>query len=66
MSLNEGAHQLRLYRDGPNGADPMAECILRDSEVRTVPCATCLVRIVKAPVGPQGNVLQVSFIKLSQ
>lgn len=59
ISLNEGAHQLRLYSKGPNGVDPLSESILVDSGVRPVPCASILVRLQKAPQGPNGKPLEV-------
>lgn len=61
VSLNEGAHQLRLYSQGPNGVDPLTESCLRDGGVRIVPCATLLLRIVKVSRGPNGKALEVSL-----
>ncbi|KAK3090147.1 hypothetical protein FSP39_009490 [Pinctada imbricata] len=58
VSLNEGAHQLRLYSTGPNGVDPLTESCLRDSGVRIVPCASVLVRLTKVPKGPSGKALE--------
>ncbi|XP_064626695.1 uncharacterized protein LOC135487166 isoform X4 [Lineus longissimus] len=51
ISLNEGAHQLRLYHYGPTGTEPLTDSTLRNSAIRTIPCASVLVRLVKAPVG---------------
>ncbi|KAL4236724.1 Coiled-coil domain-containing protein 17 [Mactra antiquata] len=58
VSLNEGAHQLRLFAQGPNGVDPLTESCLRDSGVRIVPCASVLVRLVKVAKGPGGKALE--------
>ncbi|KAH9523455.1 hypothetical protein Btru_040051 [Bulinus truncatus] len=57
ISLNEGAHQLRLYGQGPNGVDPFTERCMADANVRPVPCASLLVRIAKVPKGPKGKPL---------
>ena len=62
VSLNEGAHQLRLYGQGPNGVDPLSEGCLRSSGVRIIPCASILVRITKIPRGSGGKALEVSII----
>ncbi|XP_025108860.1 uncharacterized protein LOC112573069 isoform X2 [Pomacea canaliculata] len=60
VSLNEGSHQLRLYNQGPNGVDPFTESSLRDAHSRHVPCASLLVRLFKAPKGPNGKLLESS------
>ena len=65
ISLNEGAHQLRLYSQGPNGTDPFSERCLRDANVRIIPCASLLVRITKVPRGPRGKPLEVNLPALS-
>ena len=59
VSLNEGCHQLRLYQAGPDGTGPLYNNCLRDTGIRYVPCASILVRLYKAPVGPQGTILKV-------
>lgn len=59
VSLNEGGHQLRLYHQGPTGLDPLCESSMRDEGTQYVPCATLLLRLVKAPIGPQGKALEV-------
>ncbi|XP_050401529.1 uncharacterized protein LOC126818261 isoform X2 [Patella vulgata] len=58
ISLNTGAHQLRLYSQGPNGVDPLSEGSLRNANIRLIPCASVLVRIVKVPKGPNGKPLE--------
>ncbi|GFR57816.1 coiled-coil domain-containing protein 17 [Elysia marginata] len=58
ISLNEGAHQLRLFSQGPNGSDPFSERCLRDANVRIIPCASLLVRLTKVPRGPRGKPLE--------
>ncbi|XP_062919524.1 uncharacterized protein LOC134354536 [Mobula hypostoma] len=45
ISLNEGAHQLRLYYDGPDPDNPLSVNALTVG--RNIPCATLLVRLVK-------------------
>ncbi|XP_062610172.1 uncharacterized protein LOC134271939 isoform X3 [Saccostrea cucullata] len=62
VSLNEGAHQLRLYCQGPNGVDPLTESILRDSGIRYVPCASLLVRLTRVAKGPSGKALEQSKV----
>lgn len=62
MSLNEGAHQLRLYSQGPNGVDPFTEKCLRDTNVRYIPCASLLVRLTKVSKGPKGKPLEVKSL----
>jgi len=64
VSLNEGAHQLRLYAQGPNGVDPLTENCLRDGGVRIVPCASLLVRLVKVARGASGKALEVQELLL--
>lgn len=61
ISLNEGAHQLRLYSQGPNGVDPLSESSLRDANIRIVPCASALVRLTRVPKGSTGKALEVSY-----
>nr|XP_022315187.1 uncharacterized protein LOC111119376 isoform X3 [Crassostrea virginica] len=58
VSLNEGAHQLRLYSQGPNGVDPLTESLIRDSGIRYVPCASLLVRLTRVAKGPSGKALE--------
>lgn len=62
VSLNEGAHQLRLYSQGPNGVDPLTESVIRDSGVRYVPCASLLVRLTRVAKGPSGKALEQSKV----
>ncbi|XP_033737089.1 uncharacterized protein LOC117325189 isoform X5 [Pecten maximus] len=62
VSLNEGAHQLRLYSQGPNGVDPLTEPCLRDAGIRVVPCASLLVRITRVPKGPSGHALEATKV----
>ncbi|XP_055497671.1 uncharacterized protein LOC129700897 isoform X2 [Leucoraja erinacea] len=46
ISLNEGAHQLRLYYDGPDPDKPLSVNAVTVGG-RFIPCATLLVRLVK-------------------
>ncbi|XP_060559794.1 uncharacterized protein LOC132719870 isoform X5 [Ruditapes philippinarum] len=62
VSLNEGAHQLRLFAQGPNGVDPLTEACLRDSGTRIVPCSSVLVRLVKVTRGSGGKALESSKV----
>ncbi|MGH0122546.1 UNVERIFIED_CONTAM: hypothetical protein FKN15_038096 [Acipenser sinensis] len=50
ISLNEGGHQLRLYHRGPDPDKPLSASSLAAGGGRRVPCASLLVRLVKAPV----------------
>jgi hypothetical protein len=59
LSLNEGAHQLRMFNQGPNGVDPMTDSSFRDAGSRVIPCASVLVRLVKIPRGPGGKPVEV-------
>ncbi|XP_061096358.1 uncharacterized protein LOC133127456 [Conger conger] len=56
ISLNEGAHQLRLYHSGPDPDKPLSTKAL-SSASRRVPCATVLVRVARAPVDEHGLAL---------
>ncbi|XP_065409802.1 coiled-coil domain-containing protein 17 isoform X1 [Chrysemys picta bellii] len=57
VSLNEGAHQLRLYHSGPATDQPFSVGALT-SAGRYVPCASLLVRLLKAPVDSSHQTLQ--------
>lgn len=57
VSLNEGAFQLRLYCQGPDYISPMSASYFINHDVRSIPCATILVRIRKAPTDGMGAVL---------
>ncbi|KAJ8376289.1 hypothetical protein SKAU_G00068690 [Synaphobranchus kaupii] len=61
ISLNEGAHQLRLYHSGPDPDKPLSTKAL-SSASRRVPCATVLVRVVRAPVDEEGRALSHSQV----
>ncbi|KAL3869337.1 hypothetical protein ACJMK2_042031 [Sinanodonta woodiana] len=65
ISLNEGAHQLRVYSQGPNGVDPFTNTCIRDSGARIVPCASVLVRLVKVARTAAGKALESSKIPQS-
>ncbi|XP_044882933.1 coiled-coil domain-containing protein 17 isoform X2 [Mauremys mutica] len=60
VSLNEGAHQLRLYHSGPATDQPFSVGALT-SAGRYVPCASLLVRLLKAPVDSSHQTLQRSL-----
>ncbi|XP_046327915.2 uncharacterized protein LOC124111997 isoform X2 [Haliotis rufescens] len=62
VSLNTGAHQLRVYNQGPNGVDPFSDTSMRTNNTRFVPCTSMLVRITKVPKGPQGKPLECSKV----
>uniref|UniRef100_A0A8W8LP49 Uncharacterized protein n=1 Tax=Magallana gigas TaxID=29159 RepID=A0A8W8LP49_MAGGI len=62
VSLNECAHQLRLYSQGPNGVDPLTESVIRDAGVRYVPCASLLVRLTRVAKGSSGKALEQSKV----
>ncbi|KAG9350992.1 hypothetical protein JZ751_024881, partial [Albula glossodonta] len=61
VSLNEGAHQLRLYRSGPDPDQPLSTKALT-SAGRWVPCSTVLVRVARAPVDENGRALSRSQV----
>ncbi|KAJ8392508.1 hypothetical protein AAFF_G00073860 [Aldrovandia affinis] len=61
ISLNEGAHQLRVYHSGPDPNKPLSTKAL-SSASRRVPCATVLVRVVRAPVDEEGRALSCSQV----
>ncbi|XP_066548808.1 uncharacterized protein LOC136715039 [Amia ocellicauda] len=56
VSLNEGAHQLRLYHSGPDPNKPLS-CGALSTGGRCVPCASLLVRLLRAPVDESGRAL---------
>ncbi|XP_075250609.1 uncharacterized protein LOC142342860 isoform X2 [Convolutriloba macropyga] len=57
VSLNEGGHQLRLFHQAPDALRPLSVFSLPERH-RYIPCASLLVRIVKAPTGHDGSPLQ--------
>ncbi|XP_074987982.1 coiled-coil domain-containing protein 17 isoform X3 [Caretta caretta] len=61
VSLNEGAHQLRVYHTGPATDQPFSVGALT-SAGRYVPCASLLVRLLRAPVDSSHQTLQRSLI----
>ncbi|KAJ8277881.1 hypothetical protein GJAV_G00081220 [Gymnothorax javanicus] len=61
ISLNEGAHQLRLYHSGPDPEKPLSAKALSSSS-RYVPCATLLIRVVMAPADEEGRALSRSQV----
>ncbi|XP_035270927.1 uncharacterized protein ccdc17 isoform X3 [Anguilla anguilla] len=61
ISLNEGAHQLRLYHTGPDPDKPLCTKAL-SSASRRVPCATVLVRVAGVPVDEDGRALSRSQV----
>nr|XP_042700972.1 coiled-coil domain-containing protein 17 isoform X2 [Chrysemys picta bellii] len=61
VSLNEGAHQLRLYHSGP-ATDQLFSVGALTSAGRYVPCASLLVRLLKAPVDSSHQTLQRSMV----
>ena len=60
LSLNEGAHQLRIYHKLPGRHGyPCSESFLRDGGIKHLPCSSLLIRMVKAPTAANGEPLQV-------
>ncbi|XP_054837255.1 coiled-coil domain-containing protein 17 isoform X2 [Eublepharis macularius] len=57
VSLNDGAHQLRIYHNSPCPDQPFSVSSLTASG-RYVPCATLLVRLLKAPENSSHQTLQ--------
>ena len=62
VALNTGHHQLPLYASGPNGVDPLTPTTMKDAGSRRVPCASLLVRLYQAPVGRNGQPLEVRVL----
>ncbi|XP_053100271.1 coiled-coil domain-containing protein 17 isoform X3 [Hemicordylus capensis] len=61
VSLNDGAHQLRIFHNSPCLDQPFSTRIVT-STGRYVPCATLLVRISKAPVDSSHQTLQRNIV----
>ncbi|CAI5777313.1 Hypothetical predicted protein [Podarcis lilfordi] len=61
VSLNDGAHQLRIFHNSPCPDQPFSTSSLT-SVGRYVPCATLLVRLIKAPVNSSHKTLQRSMV----
>ncbi|XP_063003619.1 uncharacterized protein LOC134413366 [Elgaria multicarinata webbii] len=61
VSLNDGAHQLRIFHNSPCPAQPFSTSTLT-SIGRYVPCATLLVRLLKAPVDSSHQTLQRNMV----
>ncbi|XP_043377543.1 coiled-coil domain-containing protein 17 isoform X3 [Chelonia mydas] len=61
VSLNEGAHQLRVYHSGPATDQPFSVGALT-SAGRYVPCASLLVRLLRAPADSSHQTLRRSLI----
>ncbi|XP_060089287.1 uncharacterized protein LOC132567622 isoform X2 [Heteronotia binoei] len=57
VSLNDGAHQLRIFHNSPCPDQPFSVSSLTTAG-RYVPCATLLVRLLKAPVNSCCQTLQ--------
>lgn len=62
FALNEGAHQLRLYCQGPRDNSPITASCLADAGIRIIPCASLLVRLTRVPRGPTGKALEVTLL----
>ncbi|KAL8178804.1 UNVERIFIED_CONTAM: hypothetical protein K2H54_056596 [Gekko kuhli] len=61
VSLNDGAHQLRIFHNSPCPDQPFSVSSLTASG-RYVPCATLLVRLLKAPVNSSRQTLQRNMV----
>ncbi|XP_061486413.1 uncharacterized protein LOC133386710 [Rhineura floridana] len=61
VSLNDGAHQLRIFHNGPCPDQPFSTSSLT-TVGRYVPCATLLVRLIKAPVNSNHQTLQRNMV----
>ncbi|XP_070562568.1 uncharacterized protein [Ptychodera flava] len=57
VSLNEGTHQIRLHHLGPDANKPLSNQTLKQTQL-PVPCASVLVRLKKATIGPNGRPLE--------
>lgn len=60
ISLNEGAHQCRLFRFGPNTDAPLSTQSLNPQDI--VPCASLLVRLLRPPTDSNGNPLSTADV----
>ena len=56
--LVAGGHQLRLFHQAPDALRPLNTYTLAERH-RFIPCATLLVRLVKAPINHDGKPMQV-------
>ncbi|KAJ6659435.1 hypothetical protein lerEdw1_018669 [Lerista edwardsae] len=61
VSLNDGAHQLRIFHNSPCPDQPFSTHNLTLTG-RYIPCATLLVRICKAPVNSSQQILQRNMV----
>ena len=66
VSLNEGGFQLRIYANAPNLEKPLSVQMPVADRHRSWPCASLLVRIVKAPKDDFGTVLSVDDVPQSK
>ena len=65
LSLNEGCHQLRLYsRMVSLQKQPLTEGSFREAGVRSIPCASLLVRLVKIAKDYSGQAMFVSKVRI--
>ncbi|KXJ14746.1 hypothetical protein AC249_AIPGENE27876 [Exaiptasia diaphana] len=58
VALNDGAHQLRIYNGSPDFSQPLGTSII--SNLAPVPCASLLVRVVRAVCHPNGRPKEIS------
>ncbi|XP_048587115.1 uncharacterized protein LOC5517188 isoform X2 [Nematostella vectensis] len=63
VALNDGAHQIRIYNGTPNLSQPMSEDII--NQLTPIPCASLLVRILRAACHPNGKPKEASQFKES-
>ncbi|XP_013402348.2 uncharacterized protein LOC106167978 [Lingula anatina] len=62
ISLNEGAHQLRLYFSGPQAGEPITGSCLHDTAAGYISGATILVRLVSAALDSNGQPLEIDQV----
>ncbi|XP_013420709.1 uncharacterized protein LOC106181016 [Lingula anatina] len=62
ISLNKGAHQLRLYFSGPQQGEPYTGSCLHDGAVGYISGATILVRLVSAALDYNGQPLKIDQV----
>ncbi|XP_031564319.1 uncharacterized protein LOC116299741 isoform X2 [Actinia tenebrosa] len=64
FSLNEGAHQIRIFNGAPDFSQPLGPSLIQ--KLKPVPCASLLVRIVLAACHPNGRPKETSEFPESQ
>ncbi|KAK3739534.1 hypothetical protein QZH41_016209 [Actinostola sp. cb2023] len=64
VALNEGAHQIRIYNGIPDFSQPLGPSLV--TKLTPIPCASLLVRIVRAACHPNGRPKEISQFQESE